>query len=451
MVQTRTGYALPKSGSNTRVLRDVTNKNPAANSGPVKPGHLNNLPPSRQAANNNFNNLKRTVPKSAGAFGTRTLKAGLPDTTGSRSLRRRREDAGLEQSGQRQIKKTRATPSNQDINNTENNTNNSSTNETAILPVDKKNGKDNDLYPMEYVRDIFKMLKKTATKYQCDPDYMTTTQTEICGKMRAILVDWLVDLHRHFDMSPLALHLTVNLVDRFLSKEWVRQGELQLAGSVALLIASKYEDIYPPEISEFEQMTAHTYSTQQIIDFEIKMLTTLDFNITVPTGLIYLDRFLTLFDVEAHSDAWRVAHYLMELGLGSYSLIRHTAAKQAAGVVFIVLRSGLVTNMVDKNSWMSFLKDNFPPQKHIIVRRDENRMFWDRHKGKALTLHDEIKLISQEYLYQVAKLKRSKCQATFKKWAANKPPYQNASEHQVLQAVIRDPQMEKHAKQKIEW
>lgn len=41
-------------------------------------------------------------------------------------------------------------------------------------------------------------------------------QADINHKMRAILIDWLVDVHLKFKLVPETLFLTVNMIDRFL-------------------------------------------------------------------------------------------------------------------------------------------------------------------------------------------------------------------------------------------
>ena len=46
-------------------------------------------------------------------------------------------------------------------------------------------------------------------------------QTDINEKMRAILVDWLIEVHLKFKLLPETLFLTVNLIDRFLEVEVV--------------------------------------------------------------------------------------------------------------------------------------------------------------------------------------------------------------------------------------
>jgi hypothetical protein len=47
---------------------------------------------------------------------------------------------------------------------------------------------------------------------------MTTKQTDINEKMRAILVDWLIEVHYKFKLMPETLFLTINLIDRYLER-----------------------------------------------------------------------------------------------------------------------------------------------------------------------------------------------------------------------------------------
>ena len=133
----------------------------------------------------------------------------------------------------------------------------------------------NELAAVEYVEDIYKFYKLIEVLlilqfYLCDcvcvcliclpskiicvlqhenrpHDYMES-QPEINEGMRAILVDWLVDVHRKFELSLETLYLTFNIIDRFLAIKTVPRRELQLVGISAMLMASKYEEIWPPEV-----------------------------------------------------------------------------------------------------------------------------------------------------------------------------------------------------------
>ena len=63
---------------------------------------------------------------------------------------------------------------------------------------------------------------------QVAPNYMLI-QTDINDKMRAILIDWLVEVHLKFKLMPETLFLTHNLIDRFLSKKVVTRKNLQVS------------------------------------------------------------------------------------------------------------------------------------------------------------------------------------------------------------------------------
>ena len=92
-------------------------------------------------------------------------------------------------------------------------------------------------------------------------------------------ISWLVEVHLKFKLVPESLYLTVNLIDRFLEKEQVNRQKLQLIGVTAMLIACKYEEIYPPIVKDFVYITDNAYSKEEILETERLMLQTLDFDI----------------------------------------------------------------------------------------------------------------------------------------------------------------------------
>jgi hypothetical protein len=74
----------------------------------------------------------------------------------------------------------------------------------TTLPGDKQEVPDidakdrnNPLAETEYVNDIFKYYRRVESKYRVAPDYMSK-QTDVNIKMRAILIDWLVEVHLKF-------------------------------------------------------------------------------------------------------------------------------------------------------------------------------------------------------------------------------------------------------------
>ncbi|KAJ7930609.1 cyclin-like protein [Mycena leptocephala] len=69
--------------------------------------------------------------------------------------------------------------------------------------------------------------------------------------MRALLNDWLLQVHSRFRLLPETLFLCANLTDRFLSARLVSPSKLQLVGLACLLIAAKYEETVSPAIENF--------------------------------------------------------------------------------------------------------------------------------------------------------------------------------------------------------
>ena len=76
-----------------------------------------------------------------------------------------------------------------------------------------------------YAKLIHENLILEESRHVPSADYMSI-QTDINEKMRAILVDWLVEVHLKFKLEAETLYLTVNLIDRYLEKEIVMREKL---------------------------------------------------------------------------------------------------------------------------------------------------------------------------------------------------------------------------------
>ena len=115
-------------------------------------------------------------------------------------------------------------------------------------------------------------------KYVAKSGYIARIQTDINEKMRAILIDWIVDVHLKFKLLPETLFLTINLIDRYLERVPVIRQKLQLVGVGSLLIACKYEEIYAPEVKDLVIVTDQAYKHEEIIEIEGKILCVLMLN-----------------------------------------------------------------------------------------------------------------------------------------------------------------------------
>lgn len=175
----------------------------------------------------------------------------------------------------------------------------------GVVDIDAQDSHD-PLSVSEFAREIFENHRAREHRFMVPASYMDDQQ-DITNKMRAILVDWLVDVHQKFKLSPETLHLTVNIIDRFLAVTQVKRRKLQLVGVTAMLIASKYEEIYAPETADFVYISDKAYDRDEILHMEAVMLNVLKFEVTVPTSLAFLNRYVKASKARAQTNTWALS------------------------------------------------------------------------------------------------------------------------------------------------
>ncbi|XP_068662787.1 G2/mitotic-specific cyclin-2-like [Aristolochia californica] len=202
--------------------------------------------------------------------------------------------------------------------------------ESPLPYIDKYDGR-NPLAVVEYVEDIYRFYLKNEILSCVPADYMSN-QTDINHRMRAVLVDWLIEVHHKFDLMHETLFLAINLVDRYLSRQRVTRKFLQLVGITGMLIACKYEEIFPPQLSDFIAISAGAYTREDVLKMEKSMLNTLQFNMSTPTPFVFMRRFLKA--AESDNKLEMVSFYLLELCLVDYRMLRFPPSLVSAAAIY---------------------------------------------------------------------------------------------------------------------
>ncbi|VVA33213.1 PREDICTED: G2/mitotic-specific [Prunus dulcis] len=189
-----------------------------------------------------------------------------------------------------------------------------------------------ELAVVEYIDDLYQFYKLTEDDSRVH-DYMES-QPEINPKMRSILIDWLVEVHRKFELMPETFYLTVNIIDRYLSKKIVSRRELQLVGISSMVIASKYEEIWAPQVNDFVCLSDYAYTGDQILLMEKAILGKLEWYLTVPTPYVFLSRYIKA-SVSPGEEVKNMVFFLAELGIMHYpTTIRYSPSLIAAAAVY---------------------------------------------------------------------------------------------------------------------
>lgn len=163
-------------------------------------------------------------------------------------------------------------------------------------------------------------------------------QHDIHERMRAILIDWLVDVHLKFALRDETLYLAINILDRYLEKKEVSKSKLQLVGTTAMLIASKYEEIRPPLIKDFIYVTDNTYSKSDILLMESSILSALTFDLTFSSSFLFLSRYNEIGMNEPNSRFMYFARYMLELSLLEYRMLKYSPTMQAAAAMYLAYK-----------------------------------------------------------------------------------------------------------------
>ncbi len=187
----------------------------------------------------------------------------------------------------------------------------------------------------EYLIEMYQNLLNEEKDLKSLFGYMEN-QLDINEKMRAMLIDWIIDVHFKFKLKSDTLFLTVWLIDKYLSEKQMKRGRLQLLGVTSMLISCKYEEIYSPEVFDFVYITESSYEKKDIINLELEILKMLEFNVTIPTSNNFYEIISSLLNF--NKQEFYLGKYLLELFLLDYRSLKYKPSEIANTVCYIIMK-----------------------------------------------------------------------------------------------------------------
>lgn len=193
----------------------------------------------------------------------------------------------------------------------------------------------NILFEVEYQQENLEYMHMLEKQTMANVELMNV-QPELHWFMRPYLVDFLIEIHQSFRLRPETLYLTMNLVDRYVSKRIVYKRHYQLVGCSALLIAAKYEDAKDrvPTVQELSQMCCNAYDPSAFTQMEGHVLSTLGWQLGHPTAESWL-RYEYSCAPPTNPATHNVARFLMELTLFHESFLTALPSSIAAGAMLL--------------------------------------------------------------------------------------------------------------------
>ncbi|XP_040832459.1 cyclin-P [Ochotona curzoniae] len=159
----------------------------------------------------------------------------------------------------------------------------------------------------EYAGDIFTEVMV------CPALPRSSLPRPVTSEMRALVVDWLVQVHEYLDLAGDTLYLAVHLLDSYLLAGRVRLHRLQLLAMACLFVACKVEECVLPEPASLCLLSAWSFSRAELLRAERHILGRLAFRLHHPGPLLCLELLAALAGSSAQ--VLRLAAYFLELSL----------------------------------------------------------------------------------------------------------------------------------------
>ncbi|KAJ7900029.1 cyclin [Mycena olivaceomarginata] len=168
----------------------------------------------------------------------------------------------------------------------------------------------------EEYRDEIRHYMHDMERYTMSSLQSMDQQPEIRWHMRPCLVDFLVEIHFTFRLRPETLYLTLNIVDRYVSRRIVYIKHYQLVGCTALWIAAKFEETKErvPTVQDLAQICRDTYDESAFVQMEGHVLSTIQWTLGHPTAEAWL-RLMCVGSSVEDAKVQNVARFLMEITL----------------------------------------------------------------------------------------------------------------------------------------
>ena len=190
----------------------------------------------------------------------------------------------------------------------------------------------------DYGEDIFNHIRKNEKinifNYSSKDLFKLQDKKYFNEKNRSIIFNWLVRNNHKWRLKDDTLFMAMNIMDRFISKYKIANSEFQLVAIASYLIASKYEDIYPPYVDELSQICNFSYTIDDILKKEYEILVGLDFDILYNSSYKYLTFLHSIADKD-NSKLFYISQFMLELSLENLDILQFSQSKRALSALLV--------------------------------------------------------------------------------------------------------------------
>ena len=251
-----------------------------------------------------------------------------------------------------------------------------------ITPINKNN---NPQYLYEYIFDILQNLLLDESLYisnnYINPNYLFSynEDTELTPEIRTVSINWLIMIiYKIFKFKENTLFLTVQIIDRFLSKKMLLVERTELLILCSLILSSKHEEIDYVNMVESLQLSSNKFTKEEIINMQYEILNELNFELIVPTMNDYYNIYCTILNLNEMEI--NKGTYLLNIILVDYNIIKYPNFIISLAAVKLIYNKNI--NNIIKRLRYYFIKNK--QDKFLEIINDEKLLDKVCHKIKKI-------------------------------------------------------------------
>ena len=175
-------------------------------------------------------------------------------------------------------------------------------------------------------------------------NYLLNEESEISPEMRAMVVDWLLEVHQIFHFQEKCLFTTIQIIDKYLSKININIDQFQLLALTALNIASKQEEVEYPILDNFITISKNTLTKKEMINMENKVLSIIDYEILSPSILDFFQIYAAVCNLNPVEISQGL--YIMNIILIDVNMLKYKCSILAFAVLEIIAKEKNLKNLL---------------------------------------------------------------------------------------------------------
>ena len=193
----------------------------------------------------------------------------------------------------------------------------------------------NPQYVYEYMNIIYTNLLDFENKNI--PNYQTIfkNQNKISFQQRIDCIIFMNQINHFFSSLQETHFLCINILDRFICNyPNIEIKDLNSICCSTMLIANKFEEVYIPLLSDFTKVTNSEVKEEEILKWEYKILTSLNFEILTVSPIFFLER-THFFSQDDNKEVFYLSELLLEILFYDVNFMKFKISLRANSVYFI--------------------------------------------------------------------------------------------------------------------